>query len=383
MMKRVLITTTVPETLATILKDQPRYLASHFQVVLATSPGAQVKQVVHNEGVELHHVPMTRGISLVDDFFSLVCMIRVLRKLKPALVHSYTPKAGLVTMVAAWLCRVPVRVHTFTGLIFPTEHGFRQKLLIWVDRLICACATKIVPEGLGVKRDLEGFRITKKPMCVIGHGNIAGVDTAYFSSAVRGIDQACVELRVSLGLGPEDFLFCFVGRLNKDKGLAELLAAFKMLPATAHLALIGSIDQTAPVDAVTLATIESHPNVHALGFMSDIRSALGAAEVLVLPSYREGFPNVLLEAGAMALPVIATDINGCNEVIETGYNGWLVPPRNAKALENAMRNALQMPTNLRNEMGQHARARIVQRFERQQHWDRMVTFYQGLLAVSK
>lgn len=378
---KIVLSATVPETFATILKEQPHYLSRHFHVELATSPSESFPNVGHNEGLVVHPVPMKRGISVPNDFLSVLHMVRVLRKVRPALVHSYTPKAGLVTMLAAWLCRVPVRVHTFTGLIFPTAHGLRQKLLIWVDRLICACATHIVPEGLGVKKDLENFRITNKPLRVIGYGNIAGINTAYFSPVATGIAQSAAELRNRLGLGSEAFLFCFVGRLNKDKGLAELLQAFSALPTRAHLALIGDLDQTAPVDATTLAAITSHPHVHALGFMADIRCALGAADLLVLPSYREGFPNVLLEAGAMALPVIATDINGCNEVVEPGLNGWLVPPHDSPALEDAMRQVMQMSALMRSQMGQHARVRIQQRFERQQHWERMVAFYKTLLAA--
>lgn len=379
-MTGILISTTVPETLETILKGQPRYLASYFQLALVTSPSESLPNIGHAEGLAVHPVPMTRGISVLNDLVSVFRMVRVLRKVRPVLVHSYTPKAGLVTMLAAWLCRIPVRIHTFTGLIFPTEHGFRKKLLIWADRLICACATHVIPEGLGVKKDLERFGITRKPMRVIGNGNIAGVNTGFFSPAATGVAQSAAELRKRLGLRAEDFLFCFVGRLNKDKGLAELLQAFSALPDTAHLALIGNLDQTAPVDVTTLGAIRSHTRVHALGFLSDIRSALAAADLLVLPSYREGFPNVLLEAGSMALPVIATDINGCNEVIEPGFNGWLVPPRDSKALEEAMRQALQMPDSIRSQMGKHARVRIQERFERQQHWERMVALYQGLMA---
>ncbi len=378
-MTRLLISTTVPETLETILKEQPRYLSRHFHVELATSPSESFSKVGRNEGLVVHLVPMKRGISVLKDLVSVFRMMRVLHRVRPALVHSYTPKAGLVTMLAAWLCRVPVRVHTFTGLVFPTEHGLRQALLIWVDRLICACATHVVPEGLGVKKDLEKFRITRKVLQVIGHGNIAGVNTDYFSPMASGIKQSAAELRARLGVGSGEFLFAFVGRLNKDKGLAELLQAFSDLPVTAHLAVIGDLDRTAPVDSATQAAIRSHPRVHRLGFLDDIRYVLGATDLLVLPSYREGFPNVLLEAGAMALPTIASDINGCNEVIEPGYNGWLVPPRDSLALKDAMRQAMQMPAVMRSQMGQNARFRIQQRFERQQHWARMVEFYQELL----
>lgn len=378
-MKRILISTTVPETLATILKRQPHFLAQHFQVALATSPGEAFSQVADNEGLAIYAVPMTRGISILNDLASVVRMARVLRQLEPDVVHSYTPKAGLVTMLAAWLCRVPVRVHTFTGLIFPTSTGFRKKLLIWIDRLICACATHVVPEGQGVKQDLERFRITRKPLRVIGHGNIAGVDTEYFSPVACGVEEMATELRNRLAIEKGAFLFAFVGRLNKDKGLAELMHAFNSLPINAHLVVVGGIDQAAPVDASTLAAIALHPRVHSLGFLKDIRAVLCVSDILVLPSYREGFPNVILQAGAMTLPVVATDINGSNEIIQPGNNGWLVPPRDPKALGNAMRHAMDVSADFRGEMGLLARVRVQRCFEQKEHWERMVEFYQGLL----
>lgn len=376
----LMISTTVPETFSTILKRQPSYLATHFSVVLATSPSDTLAKVEADEQLSVCKVPMVRGISVLSDLVSVVRMVRVLRTIKPALVHSYTPKAGLVTMLAAWLCRVPVRVHTFTGLIFPTSTGFRKQLLIWIDRLICLCATEIVPEGNGVKNDLERFHITKKPLRVIGHGNIAGVDTDFFSPKAAEIFQEAGSLRSALSIGANEFVFCFVGRLNKDKGVAELIKAFASLNGVIHLILVGSMDPTAPVDDVTLAEIEAHDRIYVLGFMEDIRPALLASDILVLPSYREGFPNVVLQAGAMEVPVIATDINGSNEIIESGLNGWLVPARDARALQVAMQQAIEMPGIQRKEMGQRARARIVRRFERSEHWKRMVQFYDGLLC---
>ena len=152
---KIVLVTTVPDTFASILIGQPNYLAKHFDISLVTSPGPLVARVEENEGLSVRTVPMERGINPFKDLVSIWHMWRTLRRLRPDIVHSYTPKAGLVTMVSAWLCGVPVRVHTFTGLIFPTATGVKQKILIWVDRLICACATHIVPEGLGVQRDLE------------------------------------------------------------------------------------------------------------------------------------------------------------------------------------------------------------------------------------
>lgn len=382
-MKRLLIVTTVPETLATILKGQPRHLSSCFEVMLASGSADSLEQVQQVEGIKVHVVPMVRGIHLLTDLRAVLHMVRLIGALRPDAVHSYTPKAGLVTMLAAWLCRVPVRVHTFTGLIFPTAHGLMQRVLIWVDRLICACATKVVPEGEGVKRDLVAFGITRKPLQVIGHGNIAGVDTSWFSPSIPTVVASGEDLRKQLGISPDDFVFVFVGRLNKDKGLLELMQAFVDLPASAHLLLVGGLDASAPIAAKVVAAIRDHPQVHELGFVHDVRPALRAANVLVLPSYREGFPNVVLQAGAMGLPVIATDINGCNEVIEPGFNGWLVEPRNADSLHAAMLEACRASAETLVGMGKRARERIQQRFEQKQHWANMVAFYTRLLNAQR
>lgn len=376
---KIIIATTVPETIATILNNQPRYLKNYFNVKLVTSPEASGSTIEKTEGILPKYIKMRRGISLFFDFISILHLIFYLFKEKPDLVHSYTPKAGLVSMVSAWLCRVPIRVHTYTGLIFPTSRGFKKKLLIYIDRLICACATHVIPEGLGVKKDLEAYRITSKPLHIIGYGNIAGVETTYFSPMATGIGEASNELKTNLGISENDFVFCFVGRLNRDKGLAELMDAFSALPENTHLVLVGGLDDSAPIDKTTLEIINSNPHIYPLGFLSDIRPALHMADILVLPSYREGFPNVVLQAGAMGLPVIATDINGCNEVIEPGFNGWLVPARDAQALQQAMQTAMQAPESERDSMGQQARERIKARFERTEHWRRMEQFYHELL----
>lgn len=377
MRQRLLIATTVPETLAYILSKQPQHLNQHFDVSLVTSHGPELN-AIHDEGVPVFVLGMTRGISPLRDLVSTWRMVRLLCRVRPDMVHSYTPKAGLVCMVAAWVCRVPVRVHTFTGLVWPTAQGWRQKLLMAVDRLLCACATHIVPEGLGVQRDLEAGRITTKQLRIIGHGNIAGVDVGYFCPLTPGLAQAAGNLRQQYDLQGNDFVYVFVGRLNRDKGLLELLEAFQKLPEHCRLLLVGALDRSAPVSEQLLHTLEHHPRVRWLGFQHDIRPALLAADVLVLPSYREGFPNVILQAGAMARPAVATDISGCNEIITPGLNGWLVPPRDAMALAQAMRQALETPVEALHTMGQAARARIVKRFERQAHWGRMVAFYHSL-----
>lgn len=374
MRPHLLIATTVPETLAFILKDQPRFLSRHLDVDIVTSPSHQWGELVA-EQVPIHAVAMERGISPVRDLVSLCKMIWLMFKLRPDIVHSYTPKAGFVCMLAAWVCRVPIRVHTFTGLIWPTASGWRKSLLKAIDRLLCACATEIIPEGYGVLHDLNKCQITNKPLRVIGNGNIAGVDVEYFSPQALMDKGEGTLLRKYYGIARRDFVFIFVGRLNRDKGINELLEAFKQLPDRCRLLVVGALDESAPISMEALHVLNSHPRVHWMGFQQDIRPAVSVSDVLVLPSYREGFPNVILQAGAMELPVIATDISGCNEVITSGFNGWLVPTQNTEVLAETMYLALRTSASTLRYMGRSARIRVMDRFERTAHWHRMLMFY--------
>lgn len=378
-LKKLLITTTVPETLHSILGWQPKYLSDFFEVSLATSAGQTIEEIRQRECVPVAEVPMVRRIDPVADARALIAMIVHIRKVGPHLVHSYTPKAGLITMLAAWICRVPVRIHTFTGLLFPTAKGASRLLYMMLDRLICMCATHVVPEGEGVRKDLMQAQITKKEIEVVGHGNIAGVDTSHFSKEATGIREQACALRAKLGIGDDCFLFCFIGRLNRDKGMVELIHAFKSLPSKAHLIIVGAIDASAPVDKSVLREIVAHDRIHHLGYRNDVRPALAASDVLVLPSYREGFPNVILQAGAMHLPTIASDINGCNEVIAPGRNGWLVPPRSIPTLTSAMESAMMADRDVLEQMGQEARHIIQERFERSNYWERIREFYAGCI----
>lgn len=371
---KLLIVTTVPETFATILRDQPRFLAERFQVTLATSPGNELAAVADNEQVPVEPVGMVRGIDLAADVRSIAQMVGLIRRIKPDAVHSYTPKAGLVAMAAAALCRVPVRIHTFTGLIFPAKSGFKRGLLKWTDRVTALCATRVIPEGDGVRSDLQRFAITRKPLRIIGNGNIAGVDTAHFDRDDEHVKKAAQNLAKEIGVGEKDRVFCFAGRLHPDKGLTELIQAFRALPKNAHLLVVGAIDKSSPISAHTERELD-HPRIHQLGFLADIRPALAISDALVLPSYREGFPNVILQAGAMCLPVIATDVSGCNEFVIPGVNGWLVEPRESDALFSAMREAMALRREQLKEMGQKSRRRVKERHERRDYWQSLRRFY--------
>ena len=360
---KLIRTSTVPGSLNTFCKGLLRELQEQegYEVVAVSSPGEQLDEISRREGVKTVAVPMERRISPLNDLKSLWRLIRVFRKEKPAIVHSITPKAGLLSMIAAWVARVPVRLHTFTGLVFPTATGLTQKILILTDRITCACATHIVPEGEGVKNDLINYRITRKPLKVLGHGNIRGIDLDYYNPELPEVQADAAKIRK-----PGVFTFVFIGRLVGDKGINELVEAFERLnteyPET-RLLLVGRQEpELDPLKHETIAKIDHNKNIEAVGQQSDVRPWLASADALVFPSYREGFPNVVIEAGAMGLPSIVTDINGSREIIIEGRNGTIVPPRNAMALEAAMRRFVESPDDVAR-MAENARPLIASRYE--------------------
>ena len=354
--------TTVPQSLNTFCKGMLRELSEKYEVIGISSPGEALDEVAEREGVRVIAVPMERHISIWKDTKSLWKMWLVFREEKPTIVHSMTPKAGLICMVAAWLARVPVRVHTFTGLVWPTTKGFERKILMATDRLTCACATHIIPEGEGVRNDLIAGKITKKPMKVLGYGNVRGVDMNYYSRTEE-VMQTADTIRDS-----QKFTFLFVGRIVRDKGINELVEAFVKLYSdnpNCRLILVGPYeDSLDPVCQETREAIAANSDIMAVGekLGVELLAYYAASDCFVIPSYREGFPNTVLEAGAMGLPSIVTDINGSREIIEHGENGIIVPSQDAQALFDAM-SRMMCDTEQRKHMAENARKMVSDRFE--------------------
>lgn len=353
-------------------------LATHFEVVVVSSPGKTLDRLGRREGVRTVSIPMARHISLLKDIVALVRLVALFARERPDIVHSMTPKAGLLAMLAAWATRVPVRIHTFTGLVFPTSTGGKQKLLIAMDRLTCRCATYINPEGRGVEDDLRRFGITRKPLHIIANGNVRGIDPDYYARTPE-VEREAAEVRGKIG--EECFVFCYVGRLVGDKGINELVEAFTRLYDEANdvrlLMLGGYEERLAPLKPQTRHEIERHPGIIAVGRKPDVRPYLAASDVFVLPSYREGFPNVVMEAGAMGLPSIVTDINGSNEIIIPHENGLIVPPRDGDTLYRVMRSFVLHPQEARL-MALKARMLILSRYDRAQIWEALLKEYNGL-----
>ncbi len=382
-MIKIIRTSTIPTSLNIFCNGLLKELQDQYgyEIVAISSSGPALNEIKEREGVKTIAVEMQRHISPIKDLKSLLCLIKTFRREKPTMVHSITPKAGLLSMMAAWVTRVPVRLHTFTGLVFPTATGFKQKILIFTDRLTCSCATHLVPEGEGVKNDLINYKITKKPLKVLGHGNVRGIDLEYYNPALPEVQTEADKIH-----DKNVFTFVFIGRLVRDKGINELVKAFSQLNITypdTRLLLVGPYEENLdPLSPETLAEIKNNKAIKSVGCQADVRPWLAASDLFVFPSYREGFPNVVIEAGAMSLPSIVTDINGSREIIINGINGIIIPPREVEALQDAMERLLTN-SELTLEMSSNARPLIESRYEQRYVRQCLKDYYNELLKKYK
>lgn len=370
---KIIRAVTAPQSLCFCREVMIKMRMMGYEMVAVTSPGAEIDKLRDEDGFHCVAVPMERHISIVNDLKSLWTMIQVLREERPYMVHSMTPKAGLICMFAAWITRVPRRVHTFTGLMWPTATGLKRRILMSTDRLTCACATHVIPEGQGVLNDLKKGGITKKPMKILGYGNVMGVDMERFNPA-----------RFVVQKEDDVFTFLFVGRIVGDKGINELVEAFTRLYnkyKNVRLVLVGTYEhELDPVSDTTRKEIDTNDAINACGtkYGDDLLQMYVDADCFVMPSYREGFPNTVLEAGAMNLPSIVTDINGSREIIANEKNGLIVPSKNTTALYEAMERILTDDV-LRMHMARMARPMINSRFEKEFVQSCQIKFYKEIM----
>ena len=339
-MKKLIRITTVPLSLEKLLENQGQYFKAFYDITFISSNPEQLKQTAEKQGVSYFPLEMTRKITPLQDLRCLIQLYHFLRKEKPLIVHTHTPKAGIVGMLAARLAGVPIRLHTIAGLPLMETKGLKRWLLILVERLTYFCATKVYPNAEGLlKFVLQNRLAPRKKLKVIGKGSSNGIDTSYFSK--DEVEETKVSLlRESLKIKSSDFIFCFVGRLVGDKGVNELVHAFcevqNEIP-DAKLLLVGPYETDLdPLEKITQKRINTNPNIITTGFQADIRPYLVLSDTFVFPSYREGFPNVVLQAIAMEVPCIVSDINGCNEIIREGETGAIIPPKQTQSLVDKM-----------------------------------------------
>jgi len=380
--------TTLPISMDIILKNQLGYMNQFFEVIGVTGDdGKHYNNIQKREKIRMYAVGMSRAISPFKDIISLYKLFIFLKKEKPRIVHTHTPKAGFLGMLAAKLANVPVRLHTVAGLPLVEATGVKRKLLDRVEKITYRIAHRVYPNSFGLKKIISDNKFCKPDkLKVIANGGSNGVNIERFKpDFIENSADVRRDLRKKFGISENDIVFSFTGRISNDKGVRELIDAFQDLKSkdknvTLKLILIGLPEK----DYINIIKnnfkefTKGNPNILYLGRFDDVRPYYLISDIFVLPSYREGLPNSLLEAGAMGLPSIATDINGCNEIVKNGLNGLIIPAKDTIALKEAM-ETLVNDHEQRKFLADNARSNVIANYKQELIWSELLKEYQSFL----
>ena len=374
--------TTIPETFG-FFRGQIDFMKKHsFRVHGVASPGSVFETTAHRENILMHAINMPRYITPWRDLASLFKLWNLFRKLNPDIVHAHTPKGGLLGVIAARLAKVPVVIYGMHGLPFENANGTKRFLLSWSEKIACLGADKIITVGKVIRRKALKYGFCKPDkIMVLGAGSVNGVDgegrfnPEKFSPLLRN------EMRQKLKIPEEALVLGFIGRIVRDKGILELAEAWDTLKdkyKNIYLLLIGPIEPQDPIPAELLANLKKDDRVRFTGYIEDIPPFYLMMDINVLPTYREGFPVSPLEAAAMKVPVVATDVDGCPEAVEDGLTGIVVPPKNSRALSEAIEELINN-SEKRYAMGQAGRKRVLEKFQPEIIWQALFKTYIELL----
>lgn len=378
-MKKIVRITTIPDSLKVLLKGQLKFMNQYYEIIGVSGDGDAMREVEKNEGIRTEIVEMTRTISPIKDLIATYKLYKLLKKEQPHIVHSHTPKAGIVGMLAAYLAGVKHRFHTVAGMPLLETVGAKRQLLNVVEKMTYRLATKVFPNSKGLYSIILEEKFAKADkLQVIGKGSSNGIDIEHFSSDLYTIDDR-LQLKKSLGIAEDDLIYVYVGRLVKDKGINELMKAFDTFSKQQQkckLLVVGYRENDLdPLNETTETIMKTNKKIIEVGYQKDVRPYIAISDVFVFPTYREGFPNVILQAGAMGLPCIVTDINGCNEIIEHEVNGLIIPVKNVNAIIESMKfmhdNSIE-----RNKMASKAREIIASHFQHTYIWSKLLEVYQ-------
>jgi glycosyltransferase involved in cell wall biosynthesis len=334
------------------------------------------------EQVQVHAVEMPRRITPLKDVVALGQTFHTIRKIRPHIVHSHTPKGGLLGMVAAWMARVPVRIYHIHGLPCMTAKGYKRILLTWSERVSCLCAHQVLCVSDSIREvAVNGKLCPGSKIKVLHHGSINGVDAESRFNPARLGDTVRDEWREKFGIPKTALVIGYVGRIVHDKGLVELNGAWKQLREEfpdLRLMLVGLFEAQDPLPRETEQALRTDESVILTGPVRDMPSAYMAMDIVVLPSYREGFGIVALETAAMGLPIVASRIPGIADAVDDGVTGTLVPVHDTQALAEALRVYIDNP-DLRLQHGKAARERVLQDYRQEDYWKAHYDEYRRLL----
>jgi glycosyltransferase involved in cell wall biosynthesis len=382
-LQKLIRITTVPISLEKLLEGQLTFMQNHFDVTAISAEQEHLALYGKNNGVATKHIELTRKITPYKDLKAVYALYRYLLEEKPLIVHTHTPKAGIVGMIAAYFARVPLRLHTVAGLPLMEATGIKRIVLNLVEKLTYRCANHVYPNSKGLNDFILSEKFVKPDkLKVLGKGSSNGIDIDYFNTALFS-SEFVTNHKAEWNIPEEDFVFVFVGRMVKDKGVNEIVSSFLRLQkkhSDSSLLLVGPFeDDLDPLHEETNQAILSNSKIIHAGFQKDVRPFLAISDILVFPSYREGFPNVVLQAGAMGLPAIVSNINGCNEIVQENHNGIIIPVKHEEATYQAMLKIIE-DQSLYESLAKNARIAVTQNYSRDEMWQHLLNEYKQLQA---
>ncbi|ANU17805.1 hypothetical protein BBI11_12530 [Planococcus maritimus] len=367
------------------MNGQLRYLKSQgFDPKALSSRGQGFEEFQSSEQVEMLELSMDRGISPLRDAQSLVRCVALFRRERPLIVNASTPKAGLIVTLAAKMCRVPIRIYTMRGLRMETTIGWKRSLLLNMEKVAASSATHCLAVSESLREQAIEFGIAdEQKINVLGKGSGDGFDIARFQQSAE-VEKTAMELRERYQLSKKHIVLGFVGRLTKDKGINELVAAFKLLSQENHqlrLLIVGDYEDDDPVDDQVKWEIENNPRIIKTGFLPDPVAYYYLMDIFVFLTKREGFGNVSIEAALCGLPVVATDVTGARNTIVDGETGCLVDPGNLQDITRTLRDLIASES-LRARFGEAGREWASAHFSNEVLWKELDSFYKNCLAES-
>jgi glycosyltransferase involved in cell wall biosynthesis len=380
-MNKLVRITTVPISLEKLLEGQLTFLNDYYKITAVSAEKTRLDKFGIDNKVDTFWLEMTRAITPIQDLKAVYKLYKYFLKEKPEIVHTHTPKAGIVGMLAAKMAGVPIRLHTVAGLPLLETTGIKRRILNAVESFTYSLATKVYPNSYGLKRIILDANFAREnKLKVLGVGSSNGIDTQYFNPENFSVEFQ-TGLRATLNIPQDHLVFIFIGRLVSEKGINELVAAFSELyekNSSVSLLLVGPFEQELdPLSVETLKLIKTHSGIISVGFQQDVRPYLSISDVFTFPSYREGFPNVVMQAGAMGIPSIVSDINGCNEIIKEEVNGLIIEAKNKEALKSSMYRFIA-DRELSEKLGKCSRNVITSKYERKAFWQILLKEYKSL-----
>lgn len=386
-MPKIIRITTSPLALKYLLSGQMKFMKGKgFEVIMISADGKEVKDVIKSEGCKHVIVPMTRRITPLKDFICLVQLIRIFKREKPDIVHSHTPKAGLLGMMAAYFCSVKIRIHTVAGLPLMSASGLKLSVLKMIEKLTYSCATHIWPNSFSLKKYIEENNFVKsEKLEVIGKGSSNGIDLSKFDK--DNISNNLInEIKTIIGYSLEKIYLLFVGRMVGDKGISELVRSFKKLSFNypcLSLILVGPFEEELdPLPVDILQEIKNNESITHIEWSEQVAALMATCNYFIFPSHREGFPNVLLQAGAIGIPVICSEIPGNIDIVDDGITGYLFRINDEKSLEKAILRGLLNPEKAQKN-SVLLKKNIFENFDRNKLWFLILEKYNKLLQDNR